>query len=472
MIGIRRPSTWMVISLAAAGLLVLLRPGWLAADLAAAATLPMLAAAAAWVIYARENHPPLPFIPVAVTFYGICYGLPVFLAGLHHSKWGAPFRFYDLEITQPGQLLTLKTQLLVGAGAWLFLAGATLVNKISAPAYRLPTCRGPALVQAALWGLAALHFAWLLDPHLRALPSIGQFLGPAGLFALGGIYTEVRRGQAGRMSSAALVAALVLEMVVRVASGAVTQPLMIFLFGFLLLTRLNGRMPAKLAAAGMVVAMLTYPAIHEIRQRLNAEPATNVLVNLAAVTRGIADHYTGNSHVAEDMGAALSQRVGLIFLLSHVVNSTPDPVPYWGGETYYPLVTSWVPRAIWRNKPEERLGWDFRERYHLIAQADNPTTVNLPWMVELFANFGALGIIVGMTAIGILLGLLDRVFNRTETDGVSACAGLVIILPLVYQESNFSLVVGSLPQLALALWLWFGAGVALERTIGWMPRRP
>ncbi len=69
--------------------------------------------------------------------------------------------------------------------------------------------------------------------------------------------------------------------------------------------------------------------------------------------------------------------------------------------------------------------------------------------------------IVGMFIVGAVLGLLEAFFFR-EGLGVAATAvGVTVMLPLFFQESNLSLMSGSLLPLSLCLWVYFQVGLRL-----------
>ena len=82
-------------------------------------------------------------------------------------------------------------------------------------------------------------------------------------------------------------------------------------------------------------------------------------------------------------------------------------------------------------------------------------SINIPWITELYINFGDLGVIFGMIFIGIFMGSLDRLFNSQNINIAEKSIAAGLILPLFYQESNFTLMTGSLIPQGLAMWLYF-----------------
>lgn len=163
----------------------------------------------------------------------------------------------------------------------------------------------------------------------------------------------------------------------------------------------------------------------------------------------------GNAHVG------LVRRISHIALMEHVVANTPDRVPYWKGETYRPLLTSWIPRFLWPGKPREETGWTFGHRYEILHPTDPPQSINLPWMIEMYANFGGPGVILGMGLVGALFAFLEAFLSRPSMTPAEMAAGTAVILPLFLQDSNFSLMTGSIPLLILAFWIVLGAAAKI-----------
>ena len=136
------------------------------------------------------------------------------------------------------------------------------------------------------------------------------------------------------------------------------------------------------------------------------------------------------------------------------------------GESYRPLVGAAIPRVLWPDKPIEDTGFRFGERYGFLKQSDHRTSLNLPWIVELRANFGIAGVLGGMALFGLLMALLDRVLNRPGARVPEAAVGIGLIAPLVYPESNFSVMTGSLPLALIAFAVWFSLPLVWRKIRG------
>jgi hypothetical protein len=162
----------------------------------------------------------------------------------------------------------------------------------------------------------------------------------------------------------------------------------------------------------------------------------------------------------EDGWSIVAGRSANLDLLADVVRQTGSTVPFWGGETYLSLVGFAVPRFIWPTKPTKTLGQDFGHRYGYLDSWDTWTSINLPFLVEFYANFGEIGVLVGMVIVGLLYRLLDNDLNRAGQPLQVTICGLVLLVPLLNIESDFSLVFGGLFMNTVALW---GLLVALSQ---------
>jgi hypothetical protein len=138
--------------------------------------------------------------------------------------------------------------------------------------------------------------------------------------------------------------------------------------------------------------------------------------------------------------------------LSLVVQKTPDEVPYWNGETYI-LLSKFIPRIFWPNKPTEDASLKFAIRYKLIEPTKKTSPFPLPILAEMYLNYGELGIFFGMIALSVMYNVLNSYFNNKRINGVGRIYSIAIIFPFIYQEGNLTMTFGNIPLLTFSIYI-------------------
>ena len=268
---------------------------------------------------------------------------------------------------------------------------------------------------------------------------------------------------------AVLLIGVPLELLWRIENLFITDLLLLFLFFVFILWR---ERQFKTLTVLMVICVLiasTYSATGAMRHH-----SDNIAGRIALTGKLIATKFfaPGDAEInirgrvirRDPRITPLVDRIGQIWFFQMVYDRSPDPVPYWGGHTYKQIFTSFVPRAIYPNKPEERAGGEFGFRYGILLLRNSRTSINIPWLTELLANYGTAGVLIGMAIFGVFLAFLDKTFNARGMSEPEFLVGLTLIFPLVYPESNFTVMTSSMLPLFVAFWLYFTFGGKL---LGW-----
>lgn len=137
-----------------------------------------------------------------------------------------------------------------------------------------------------------------------------------------------------------------------------------------------------------------------------------------------------------------ARRMNQLVTLAAVMRDTPNPHPYLHGETYKALLTKWIPRLIWPSKPREDWGNRWGRLYGYLGEEDFTTSFNLPWLPEMYINFGWYGILVLMFVVGLLFRFLWAWLLWNPSGPVGYGVTLALVQNISYPESNFSLQFG------------------------------
>lgn len=458
--------------------LVLLRPDSLSPTHAALAIAIICIGLAPSFIYLHQPTTAqslFPLMPLTGMFYAIFFGLPAFLADYLIVPGGHKIQFYGRSFLDS---ISLEAQVLVLSGvAIMFLTwafGKKVIFK-SLPRFSLSSSDNNRTLIMLAWGLSIANLAYWLSPGIQALPSVGQFLQPAGFVAFAVFYLYNADGQLARADKYLyFLLALPIWIGSLLATGFLTAVLLLLTLWLVLRYTVIRALPWKTMLVIPFLFLLVYPHVAEYRAVYwQAESQSSAFTKL----KGFAE-IVGRRTLSEGFGTTndarpftrLVRRISLILPMSHVVESTPERTAYWAGATYRTLFSGWIPRFIWRDKPEERWGNEFGRRYEILAAENRSMSVNIPWITEMYANFGRTGVLLGMAFAGLFLGLFDRFLNSPQPKLLEKAVGAAVLLPLFNQESNFTLMTGSLIPLIVCLWLYFTIGLRLKSFWPFQPK--
>ena len=156
----------------------------------------------------------------------------------------------------------------------------------------------------------------------------------------------------------------------------------------------------------------------------------------------------------------LSMRSNYMVTFARTVELTPDQIPYWRGDTYRTLFTSFLPRFLFPGKPIKSVGQEFGHRYELLHPFDLSTSYNLPIIVEMYINFGPWGVVIGMFILGLIFRIIYTMLNQPQSGEGGAIISAVIFINLFNLESDFSLIFGNIIQYIFLFYLVIRLGIA------------
>ena len=413
----------------------------------------------------ERRRPPVPFLPLIGVVYLFYYPLHVVLG---QSSVNYLFRLEPaFDYDRPVQY---------ALAGWV----ALLIGYYGAASARLNSpfrhVRPTDLGTLRTWGKLLVWGGLFFDAVRQVMPIpvvLRGLLYFTSMFSLLGIalltILAVQKRLTGR-ERWALYAGIVLTAVLRAGSGLVSNVVILAITTFLAVWAGGGRLGFRwlviaalsvMAMIGMRSVAMEYRARSWFAETQLSLVGRAMLMGQLLVTKAEAEGVTAT---LEDGWSIVAGRSANLDLLADVVRQTGTTVPFWGGETYLSLVGFAVPRFIWPSKPTKTLGQDFGHRYGYLDSWDTWTSINLPFLVEFYANFGEMGVLIGMVIVGLLYRLLDNDLNRAGQPLQVTICSLVLLVPLLNIESDFSLVFGGLFMNGVALW---GLLVALSQ----LPRR-
>lgn len=407
------------------------------------ALLPLIA----YLVREPQNRRPIPFLPIIGLLYSLYFAFPF--------AFGVPARAVDRFALDVDSELLLPA--LLALGGWVLLLGGYLIlGRIWQPRSwdlsRFANPRELGLIATVLLvlgiGQEALQIAVDLPQTLGGLTVLVSMLGWIGAGFLVAIWARCGlRGWEKLMTVVGVTSISLIE----ISTGMVANPARFWLLLFVAAWIGQGRTLRLrwwiVGAVTVALLIMFRGAVGEYRSQtwygadLTVPERLEVFVS-TLYTRiddeGLVD-YLDNS--VEDV----ESRSSYAAVLSDVVRRTPKDIPYWSGQTYTSLVGAFVPRFLWPSKPVKNLGQRFGHRYKYLNPTDQSTSFNLPWLVEFYANFGSLGVMVGMTVLGGLLSTIQGALNSRTTGFTGSILSLGLLTPVMTGvESDFSLVFGGL----------------------------
>ena len=413
------------------------------------------------VLYLREDpraRRPIPFFPVLSLVFGLYYVLPLVL-GVVDNYYNAPV-FPESDYDYPVQLAFLGWVAMVLA----YVVTGVIVHPKGKPRDvawnpRRLSKIGMALMFGgmAVTGVRSLFLsASMIGGMLQFILSM-QWLGTGILIIL------ARRGELSQLNRTWLAIGFVLTAAMLLANGNIAPMVMFFAVGaFALWIAVPHFRPRWILGtiAAVLIAVSFRGIVIDFRrsswdtpQQLSQGQSLRLMVDLLG-------QRIEEQGVVGAIGHGIAMTAGrsaIMDLFANVARRTPDEVPYWKGETYKSLIGSTIPRVLWPDKPTKDLGQSFGHRYALIHESNKSTAINLPILVEFFINFGGVGVVLGMILVGAIYRVLDNLLNRPGQSQLLSMIGIVILLPLLLIESDFSLVLGGLPLTGAAfyvIWMW------------------
>jgi hypothetical protein len=229
-----------------------------------------------------------------------------------------------------------------------------------------------------------------------------------------------------------------------------------FLGGVLaILTKLlvDGRLPKMWLVAMLVFIAVGFPVLQANRVVVRGQHGANSTQVGANIGKSLEQAIEARSKVStgRDRSQTFAERLSLKASVETIVTKTGDIAPFQHGYTLTPLISAFVPRLIWPDKPSVEVGRIMNKEFRISDVAD--TFISPSHLGELYWNFGWIGVVVGMTLIGLLLGYLGRRFNLAQTATITRVMVIVVTIRLM--------ILGSEGEIATQYVLWIRSMAAI-----------
>ncbi|MDR6454222.1 hypothetical protein [Variovorax paradoxus] len=319
-----------------------------------------------------------------------------------------------------------------------------------------------------MWRAFALQAGLLYGTFLATqleLSSYGNFVGQLNGLSLLALMGRIIFVQSDRLTKGMLLM-IFAEIGWAFMSGSKIAILYVILPVLLIAYRRSWfRVQLRGAVLGGLLALIliqvSFSIVTAYRTSVQQSFASGEGLAFSALAEGITNSVTSlwepAANVNSDSANSISARLNLANFFGALIEREDLWREPWLGRSYYPIITWWIPRALWPEKPtvsvgawygEQVLGWD----------ADSRSEGAITIWGDGLANFGFLGILLAtVTWIIFSYFVYERVGGRKKW-GLLVLAMIYVRL-LLGLEQNIAtpLVAFQLQALWIALiWLVFG----------------
>ena len=116
------------------------------------------------------------------------------------------------------------------------------------------------------------------------------------------------------------------------------------------------------------------------------------------------------------------------------------------GKTLKFAVYSLIPSIIWKDKPSFEFGNKFGRDFKFLSQKDFKTSINIPFIAELYLNYNYLGLIIGMSIFGFIISFIEFCISRViHKDNILAFILISCTFSITYVDTSAIFVFSGLP---------------------------
>jgi hypothetical protein len=241
----------------------------------------------------------------------------------------------------------------------------------------------------------------------------------------------------------------------------------------LVLLLVRGRVPRAWLIGAALFAVLAFPVFQAYRMQVtgfrhmtNAQAAQNLgkVFSIAlAGSEKVKGGFGGKAYRQQNF----IERSSMKSAVELIVTRTGKDVPFQHGYTLQPFLAAFVPRLVWAEKPSDDAGLVFNREFHVSIFRD--VYISPSHLGELYWNFGWPGALIGMSAIGLLLGFIGKRCDLSERRSVTRLLIVAITIYLIcvrFEGSiavNYVVWIRSLAAILLLHWLFARVKVRGER---------
>lgn len=218
----------------------------------------------------------------------------------------------------------------------------------------------------------------------------------------------------------------------------------------------------RLVAAVLVLYVVTQPVKGAFRQQVwfaRGGHTVGMTERVDAWGSAYGGYFADEGHSSDNKEGGMA-RLSELGAVMHAFDVVPGRVGHLDGTGFLPVLTAPIPRFLWANKPTTN---ETVQRYAVIFGRQSEvgartTAINLPLLVEGYWNFGWPGIVFVCVALGVWVGVSQRLFGgdhwAMRAVGIANIATITVAGPVVLTYSAiFQTITGRVGVCWAIFWL-------------------
>jgi hypothetical protein len=220
------------------------------------------------------------------------------------------------------------------------------------------------------------------------------------------------------------------------------------------------KLPLVAIMVGIPIVLFLQPGKEKFRQQYWREGASENYIERFGFWLDSSSTEWGKALSSSDQGQSMNLanrtlgRLSLLGQTANIIEATPERVPYQYGRMYSYMIYSFIPRLFWEDKPSVN---DANQWYQVAYRLTDPrnlrgVSIATGYLAESYMNFGWLGPPFVVFWVGVIVGLIEQIFLRSDSGLLLNSIGVVLLPHLLQVESQLAqYLAGFGQQIAVAL---------------------
>ena len=401
-----------------------------------------------------QHNEELPFFAMFAFMYWLYYGLQLFWGDLAIDVGES---FFGRSV-DPSNIRDALVMVLLGVTClWLGMRSpfARLILQRRQPQLEVNETRWN-YVRAVLVVTSAIT---ILEPSSYLFgeggrQALGIFLSIVPLLAFTLLFRRFLRKEAAKVDKVLILGFLLVRSLTSLSSGWLGSFAGIIILTGAAYAAENRRIPRLALVLVLGVILFFQVGKQDFRQtywtdqtNVGQRERVSFWVNRSIERWGESLNDPSGNALRGNLSSTLS-RVGLLAQTGDVLEQTPTVVPFQNARLYSYLLYTWIPRAIWPDKPSMNEANQYYQVAYGLTSVDDLDQVSIAvgFLTEAYMSFGWPGVVFIMFIVGIVLDLYRRLFFSKSAGLILSSLGIVLLPQMFGIESQMAAYVGGIVQ--------------------------